>query len=81
MRQGEFMRKEGKKEILDGCAVSRKCDGVCRQLHRKDYDQYGHPKGEDTECPAFYRYYIEKRKIETNRFGKKKEKIVKVELR
>jgi hypothetical protein len=71
------MSKE--KEILEGCAVDRHCDGPCASLHKRKYN----PKTKEVDtCPAYYRYYVEKRKIETeNRFKKKKEKWVKVELR
>jgi len=67
------------REIFEGCAVSRLCDGPCASLHKRSYN---HKTKEVDICPAHYKYYMEKQKIETeNRFKKKKEKWVKVEVR
>ncbi len=67
------------KEIFDGCAVSRLCEGICRSLHKSKYNP---ATKEVNECPAFYKYYFEKRKIESVRsFRKSTEKWVKVEMR
>jgi len=67
------------KEIFDGCAVSRFCEGICRKLHKSKFDP---ATKEVNECPAYYRFYFEKRKIESVKsFRKTTEKWVKVEMR
>lgn len=68
------------KEIIEGCAVDRLCVDPCKKEHKSVYN---HKTKEVTQCPAYYRYYMEKRKIEKGRgyFRKKREKWFKVELR
>lgn len=72
-------RSRERKEIIEGCAVDRLCDDPCRKEHKRNYN----PATKETiQCPAYYRFYMDKRKVETSRrFRKKREKWVKVELR
>ena len=67
------------KEIFEGCAVSRLCTDPCRSLHQRNYN----PATKETiQCPAYYRFFFEKKKIESPRsFKKSKEKWVKIEIR
>ena len=71
-----------KKEILEGCAVSRSCDDPCRKDHRRIYNP---ATKETSHCPAAYRYYWEKKKVDprSRRRGRGKKRVqwVKVELR
>jgi len=70
-------RKE--RNIIEGCAVDRLCDDPCRKDHKRNYDPV---KKETSQCPAYYRYYMEKQRVEVGRrFGKKRETWVRVELR
>lgn len=76
-------KEREKKEILEGCAVDTFCDSTCREKHRRNYDPV---KKETTQCPAYYRYYMEKERAETSgggrgRKSKKRDKWTKVELR
>lgn len=68
------------KKIIEGCAVNKLCVDPCRKDHKSKYNP---ATKEVLQCPAYYRYYMEKRKIETRRgfIRKKREKWVKVELR
>jgi hypothetical protein len=67
------------KEIFDGCAVDKHCEGICRKLHKSSFNP---STKETTECPAFYRYYFEKKRIESPRsFKKSREKWIKIEMR
>ena len=68
------------KDIIEGCAVNNLCVDPCKSEHKRVYN----PRTKETlQCPAYYRYYMEKRKVETKRgfVRKKREKWVKVELR
>jgi hypothetical protein len=67
------------KEIFDGCAVGKFCEGICRKLHKSKFNPATKTV---TECPAFYKFYFEKRRIESPRsFKKSIEKWVKIEMR
>jgi hypothetical protein len=77
------MSKREKKEILDGCAVDTFCDGTCRENHRRKYDP---ATKETSQCPAYYRYYMEETRPESSGGGrgrKSKKRITwkRVELR
>ncbi len=73
-------RQRQERKIIEGCAIDKLCNDPCKSQHKRNFNTR---TKETIQCPAYYKFFIENRKVEIGRGWnrRKVDKLIKVELR